>query len=305
MYKRQYGDKRVIGKLYPTFERYFDWCESLENEEGLLTNGIGDWLSYNAQTPTDFTSSVYYYLDNKYMAEFARLLGRDSGKYEAKAAQLRDKINSKFFDRSNNSYANGTQTALALALYAGLVPAENEEAVAANLRKAVVDNGHFLNFGLLGSKTVLRMLTKYGYVDDAYEMATKTDAPSWGFWIEKYGYGTLPETWTLHPEFHDASINHVFMGDISAWMTNDLAGINYDPENPGFSNVIIRPHFPKGLDSAKATYHSVKGVISSEWTRSGDSIDLKVEIPAGCTATVFTDKVLNLTSGKHKLKFDI
>lgn len=302
---KYYGDKRVIENLYPTFEKYFDWCAHQENEEGLLTNGIGDWLSYNAQTPTDFTSSVYYYLDNRYMAEFAKLLGKDSGKYEAKAAELRDRINSKYFDKSNNSYSNGTQTALALALYAGLVPAENEKAVAANLRKAVADNRHFLNFGLLGSKTVLRMLTKYGYVDDAYEMATKTDAPSWGFWIEKYGYGTLPETWTLHPEFHDASINHVFMGDISAWMTNDLAGINYDSENPGFSNVIIRPHFPKGLDSAKATYHSVKGNISSEWKRSGDSINLTVEIPTGCTATVITDKELNLHSGKHNLKFDI
>lgn len=302
---KYYGDKRVIENLYPTFEKYFDWCAHQENEEGLLTNGIGDWLSYNAQTPTDYTSSVYYYLVNKYMAEFAKLLGKDSGKYEAKAAELRDKINSKYFDKINNSYSNGTQTALALALYVGLVPAENEQAVAANLRRAVADNRHFLNFGLLGSKTVLRMLTKYGYVDDAYEMATKTDAPSWGFWIEKYGYNTLPETWTLHPEFHDASINHVFMGDISAWMTNDLAGINYDPENPGFSNVIIRPHFPKGLDSAKAKYHSVKGNISSEWKRSGDSIDLTVEIPTGCTATVFTDKELNLPSGKHNLKFDI
>lgn len=87
------------------------------------------------------------------------------------------------------------------------------------------------------------MLTRYGYVEDAMKMITKTEAPSWGYWVETMGYTTLPETWTLSPEFRDASLNHVFMGDVSAWMMNQLAGINYDAVEPGFRHILITPHF--------------------------------------------------------------
>ena len=68
-------------------------------------------------------------------------------------------------------------------------------------------------------------------------MITKTEAPSWGYWVETMGYSTLPETWTLSPKFADASLNHVFMGDVSAWMMNQLAGINHDDSAPGFRHI--------------------------------------------------------------------
>ncbi|MDE6086499.1 MAG: glycoside hydrolase family 78 protein, partial [Muribaculaceae bacterium] len=281
-----YGDTRAIEQLYPSMERYFDWCRANETSDSLLENGIGDWLSYKAQTPTPFTSSVYYYLDNVKMARFARLLGKDPAPYDRKAVYLKDKINELYFNKADSTYANGTQAALGVALYAGIVPAEYEQAVAAKLRDIVAANDHFLDFGLLGSKTVLRMLTRYGYLEDAYKMATKTTAPSWGYWLTECGYTTLPETWTLSPQFNDASLNHVFMGDISAWMTSDLAGINFDPARPGFEHIIFRPHFPSGLDSASAIYLSVRGDISSSWRREGNSIVMTVDVPHGCEATL-------------------
>ncbi len=301
---RYYGDSRAIERLYPAMERYFEWCRGMENEKGMLTNGIGDWLSYKAQTSTHFTSSLYYYLDCRYMAGFARILGKDPEPYEKKAASLLESLNETFFDAETGLYADGTQAAQALALYAGIVPEEKRQDVARSLRDMVAANGHHLDFGLLGSKTVLRMLTRYGYVDDAYLMATRTDAPSWGYWLVDRGYTTLPETWTLGPEFHDASLNHVFMGDISAWMTNDLAGINYDPEQPGFRNVILRPHFPEGLESAEAVYNSVRGPVRSSWKRKGDKVTLKIELPAGSTGSlVLPGLERTLDSGKHVIEF--
>lgn len=300
-----YGDSRAIETLYPTMERYFDWCRTNEKEDGLLKNGIGDWLSYKAQTPTDYTSAVYYFMDCNKMASFAELTGHNPIPYREKARQLRDKINEIYLNATDSTYANGTQAALGVALYSGIVPDSLEQAVAEKLRNTVVANNHFLDFGLLGSKTVLRMLTKYDYVDDAYKMATKTEAPSWGYWTDKLGYTTLPETWTLSPEFHDASLNHVFMGDISAWMTSDLAGINFDATNPGFNHVIIRPHFPAGLNSASAEYNSVRGKITSEWQRNGDEVTLTVCIPTGSTATVHTDRPNTFSAGTHTLRFKL
>ena len=56
-------------------ERYLDFLAAREDPDGSVTYGIGDWLSYRAQTPTDYTSTCYYYYDQVLMARFAELLG--------------------------------------------------------------------------------------------------------------------------------------------------------------------------------------------------------------------------------------
>lgn len=293
-----YGEMRTIERLYPTLLRYLDYLKPLE-KEGFLTFGLGDWVTYEAQTPNEYTSTLYYYQDYKTMARFAKLLGKDSTPYQQKAEQLKQLINEKYFNAETGVYANGTQTAQAIALYMDIVPAGKEQLVAEQLHKAVTGNNYFLNFGLLGSKTVPAMLTKFGYVEDAYKMITKTEAPSWGYWVETKGYTTLAETWLLSPEFHDASLNHVFMGDVSAWMYNTLAGINLDAEHPGFGHIIIRPHFIDQLDWVSGSYQSVRGLIRSEWKRENGRIKLTVTIPANTTATIHADKVYTVGSGTY------
>ena len=47
--------------------------------------------------------------------------------------------------------------------------------MADKLREVVAGNNYFLDFGLLGSKTVPAMLTKYGYIEDVMKMITKTE----------------------------------------------------------------------------------------------------------------------------------
>jgi len=294
-----YGETRSIERLYPTMLKYLDYLKSKETDGGYLSFGLGDWVYYKAQTPNEYTSTLYYYHDYMLMARFARLLGKDATPYQQKAKQLKELINARFFNIETGIYANGTQTAQAVALYMDIVPEWKEQLVADNLNKTVAENNYFLDFGLLGTKTVPAMLSKYGYVESAYKMATKTEAPSWGYWVETQGYSTLAETWLLSPEFRDASINHVFMGDISAWMYNILAGINLDKENPGFQNIIIRPYFVKELDWVNGEYNSVRGLIKSEWKREGNDIKLTVTIPAGSTATIYTDKEYKVGSGTY------
>ena len=293
-----YGDTRSIEKLYPTMERYLKYLSTRE-KDGYLAYGLGDWVFYKTQTPNEYTSTAYYYLDYTLMARFASLLGKDATHFQQKADQLKTLINTKYFNPETGIYANGSQTAQALALYLGLVPEGKEQLVADKLLEAVKATDHFLDFGLLGSKTVPAMLTRYGYVEDAYRMITKTEAPSWGYFVQTMGYTTLPETWTMSPEFRDASLNHVFMGDVSAWMYNCLAGINYDADQPGFAHVVIRPYFVKDLQWVKGSYKSVKGLIRSEWKRDEGNVKLTVEIPAGTTATVYADKEYRIGSGIH------
>lgn len=298
-----YGDTKSIETIWPVCEKYLAYLAAREDSDGTVTYGIGDWVFYDTQTPTDYTTTCYYYLDNLYMSRFARLIGKDGTVYAQKADSLKAFINGRYLDKEKGLYANGSQAAQGVALFLEIVPAEYEQKVADNLSRIITNNHNHLDFGMLGSKTVLRMLAKYGYADQAYELAIQEDVPSWGNWIKR-GLTTLPETWNLSPTFKDASLNHVFLGDISAWMYNVLAGINYDEKSPGFRHILFQPHFVKGLDWVKAEYHSIKGLICSEWERSGNEILLKVSVPANTTATVKAEgQNVELTAGEHQLKF--
>lgn len=298
-----YGTTESIEKLYPTMEHYLSYLKTKE-KDGFLTFGLSDWVYWKATTNNEYTSTAYYYLDNKLMARFASLLGKDPTPYLKKAEELKNRINGKFFNTQSATYAEGTQAAQALALYLGLVPEGKEQAVAEKLHELVVNNDYFLDFGLIGSKTVPAMLTRYGYIEDVMKMIMKKEAPSWGYWVETMGYNTLPETWTLSPEFRDASLNHVFLGDISAWMMNNIAGINYDENSPGFRKIRISPHFPENMDWAKGSYKSIAGEISTEWKRTaGGKIKLTVKIPLGATAElVVNGESRELTAGLHILE---
>lgn len=297
-----YNDTTAISNVYETCIVYLDYLKKKE-KDGLLAFGLGDWVYYKSTTPNEYTSTCYYYYDYMTMARFAKLLGKDASLFEQKASQIKALINSTFFQSEKGIYANGTQTAQALALYLGIVPAEKELLVATRLQETVKANNHFLDFGLLGSKTVPAMLTRYGFVEDAYKMVTKETAPSWGHWVNENGYSTLAETWTLSPQFRDASLNHVFMGDVSAWMINSLAGINYDYSQPGFRHVIIRPHFVSELTWVKGEYKSVHGLIRSEWKREGNKITLWVDVPANTSATIYADTTYKVNSGQYRFVF--
>lgn len=301
---KYYGDTRAIEKMWNTCVRYLQYLETRE-KDGKLTYGIGDWVFYKAKTDTHFTSTAFYWLDNVLMAKFADLTGHDGTKYRAKADNLKELINNEWFDAEKKMYANGTQAAQSVGLALGLVPEEHAQAVADNLVRMIRDNGHQLDFGMLGSKFVPAMLVKYGYADDAYKMIIRPEAPSWANWIHR-GLTTLPETWVLDKDFKDASLNHAFLGDISAWMMNSLAGINPNPKKPGFAGIIIRPQFIKGISWAKGEYRSVRGLIRSEWKREGNQIELNIIIPANTEAELqLRDKSVALKTGKNQLTINL
>lgn len=305
-----YGEKSAIEKIYPAAERYLEMQHKRENEDGVVDEfmkGIGDWCYYRTTTPQDFVAACYYYYQHKLMTRFAELLGRDGEKYAAKAEQLSDYINSKYLNRETGAYSVAKITAQALPLALGLVPADMEKLVAARLNEAVVAAGYLCDFGLVGSKYALRMLVKYGYVDTAYKLATQTKIPSFGGWIEN-GYTSSLERWSIGsgPRFGGAaSANHVFFGDVAAWMQSDIAGINYDENAPGFGHIVIRPHYPEGLEWAEASLRSVRGMIRSSWKREAGEIKLNVTIPINAKATIYADKAYEVEGTGEEMTFVI
>ena len=83
------------------------------------------------------------------------------------------------------------------------------------------------------------------------------------------------------------SFNHYAYGSIGAWLYADVAGIDADPDHPGFKHIILRPQPGGGLIFAKATYASVHGPIVSDWNIKEGTFDWQITIPPNTTATVY------------------
>jgi alpha-L-rhamnosidase len=82
------------------------------------------------------------------------------------------------------------------------------------------------------------------------------------------------------------SFNHYAYGAIGEWLYNYVAGIQIDPENPGYKHFLLAPHPGGGLTHAKAVYKSMYGEIKSDWKTEGNQMVYDVTIPANTTATV-------------------
>ena len=281
-----YGDSRLLESVYPNLRRYVERIRAV-SKNNLTDWGLGDWIPVKTKTPVEFTSSVYYFIDATILAEAARIKGHaaDAERYGELAVAIRRAINDKYYDAATGSYANGSQTALSMALHWGIVPQASTDLVAQRLAERVVDGGKHIDVGLLGSKTILNALSDNGYADLAYEVASQDTYPSWGWWIAN-GLGTLPENWSLAAEKNDISHNHVMFGEISAWYFKALGGIKPDPRQPGFGSIILEPHFVAALDAFEATYASPRGTITSAWKREGGKLNYLVVVPPNCTASL-------------------
>lgn len=280
-----YNDTQILWENYDSMKLYVDYITSVSNE-GLVDWGLGDWVPYQSIANKTLLISIYYYYDTYLLSKIAKILNksRDALYYERLSCEVKKKINDTFFDRVNAIYANGCQSELSLPLYFGIVPTEYRQKVADNLaRRVIADNKH-LDVGLLGSKALLSALSDNGYADLAFEVATQTTYPSWGYWIMN-GATTLYETWNIKTK--TLSRNHIMFGDISAWFYKALGGINIDETNPAFHSIIIKPHFVKGLNFFNAEYNSFNGLITSIWKRTAaNQIEYTLVIPPNSQAIV-------------------
>ncbi len=293
-----YGDDKILRDNYDAIKKYVNYITSISPDH-LTTWGLGDWVPVKTTSVVELTSSIYYYTDVKILSDIAQLLNRqeDYRLYQELAEKIKVAINRKYLDYNTGIYANGTQTELSAPLYWGIVPEDLKSRVAAQLAQRVMADGYQLDVGLLGSKTILNALSENGYANEAYQMASSETYPSWGWWIRN-GATTLFENWNPN-SIKDNSQNHIMFGEIGAWYYKALAGIRPDSKAPGFKNVLLAPHFVKGLDHFEASYNSVRGVVRSSWKRERDGIVCKVEIPAGSTATFKMPDGFAITGSRH------
>jgi alpha-L-rhamnosidase len=292
----QYGDRRILEENYAGLKKYVEFLRGIAVNNVVRYHIGSDWaLVY---TPWDYVADAWYYYDVQLFSKIAQVLGNstDATVYGQLTVQIKEALNQAYFNAETGQYANGTQMANAMALFLDLPPQGQRERVAENLINSIIyyNNGHIAS-GFLGAKFVMQALTLIDRTDVGYELATQTTYPSWGYMVA-HGATTLWELWAERTGPSMNSHNHAMLGSIGAWFYQTLAGINLGPEGAGYRHIRIEPHPEEDLNGASGSFETIRGTVSSTWSRSPGVIRLEVIIPVGADATVLVPKEVEMTA---------
>lgn len=339
---KQYADTAIINENWQAMEKYMDLLDGYNAEHNALTiynNGCqwADWLSYEpletkgggidrevdgrkVQRPEareywSYLQGCYWISNADMMADMAHATGRDSSKYINMAQRARDYVRSRHLKADGTfrtDILNTMQTPALFALRSDIIAGPAKEKMKQRLRQNFKEHGNCLQTGFLGTSILMSTLTDNGMTDIAYELLLQHKNPSWLYSVDN-GATTIWERWnsyTIEKGMGEAdmnSFNHYAYGCVCQWMWNTMAGIQADPDAPGFRHIIMKPVPDKRIGSLKARYASAAGVIKSEWKYDGDLCTWNFTIPEGSTATV-TLPVEGATpqiysSGNHTITF--
>ncbi|HEV2269759.1 MAG TPA: family 78 glycoside hydrolase catalytic domain [Steroidobacteraceae bacterium] len=297
-----YGDTRILESQYQSMARWVRF-EQLHAGDDYIWNGdfqFGDWLDYESaskgtnfgSTASDLIATAYYAHSVDILQRTARLLGRsdDAQRYATLLGKIRDAF-CRTFVSDDGRVGAGTQTAYVLALEFDLLPKALQPLAARHLAEDVRARGHLMT-GFLGTPHLLTVLSRFGYLDEAYLLLNRQEFPSWLYPVV-HGATTIWERWDgIKPDgsFEDKamnSFNHYAYGAVGEWMYSTIGGIAIDPAAPGYKHVLIQPHLGGGFTHAMASHVGPYGLIRSNWRLEGErSFSLAVDIPPNSTATV-------------------
>ncbi|MHA1370701.1 MAG: alpha-L-rhamnosidase-related protein, partial [Promethearchaeota archaeon] len=217
------------------------------------------------------------------------ILGKkeDEHYFEDLSNRIANKINATFFNAETGLYHEDSQSAQALSLYTGLIPASSKRKVL----KGLIDNiknkhGGHLTTGIVGSYFLYQALGLNDANDVAYEVITAKGFPGFEYMIN-YRAETLGPTTTLWEDWEGrSSLCHPVQGCVVSWFYEYLAGIRPDVNNPGFKYFKVYPAIIDGITEVKASLDTMNGLIVVEWQRDDSGLHLKIVVPINCMAEV-------------------
>ena len=296
-----YGDKRVLEEQYDSMGKWIEYMRKRAGDDYIWDGDFhfGDWLAFattrpdypGATTGKDLIATAFFAHSTDLMQRIARVLGKESD--AARYGELFTNIKQAFrreFVTDRGRVGEDTQTAYVLALDFDLLPEEMRTLAAERLARDVRQRKH-LTTGFLGTPYLCHVLSRYGYLDEAYLLLNREQYPSWLYPVTQ-GATTIWERWDgQKPDgtFQDRgmnSFNHYAYGAVGDWMYQVMVGIDIDPREPGYKHILIQPHPGGGLTRARASHTTMYGRVSAAWQIKDDKFNLTVEIPANTHATV-------------------
>lgn len=296
------GNRRVLEDNADAIYRYLGFLKSIRKDDGTIEYGLGDWCQIGALrdsdpwTPNAVTDTVSAMDICQKASQIFGVLGQAGREKEAKElhASLRQAARDHFVEwkYGDSPFCRPyclTQTAQAVMIYHGVYDEKDMPDAILRMKEMLGGTENHMQVGVIGQRALLRVLSRHGLADTAYETAMSPDRPSYANMID-HGATSLWEfihTFVPGTEYDlkvgkIKSINHHFWGDIAAWYIKELAGIHI---NDGFtdpSRADIAPHFVKQLKNAEGRHEMPQGTVISSWQKlSENRVVLYVQIPEG------------------------
>lgn len=296
-----YGDKRVLENQYDSMAKWIEYMRRRAGNDYIWDGDyhFGDWLAFattrpdypGATTSKDLIATAFFAHATDLMQRIARILGKESDavQYGELFAKVKDAFQKEFVTRTGR-VGEDTQTAYVLVLQFDLLPEELRARAAARLAADVRSRGH-LTTGFLGTPYICHVLSRFGYLDEAYLLLNRQQYPSWLYPVTQ-GATTIWERWDgQKPDgtFQDRgmnSFNHYAYGAVGDWMYSVVAGIEVDELEPGYKHILIQPQPGRGFTRARASHASLYGTVSSAWQLNNQEFQLVAQVPPNTHATV-------------------
>jgi alpha-L-rhamnosidase len=291
-YYLHYGDIGLLKNNYEGMKGYIKYMLTWTNEQGIMFSqapdkenpnewiNLGDWVSPGKLPPADMVHTFYLWRCSDLTSLAVKALGKtdDANVYSLLAAKTKKAFQLKFYDEVKGSYGPNGGNVFALKMG---VPDDQKDKVIAALEADIHDNKDHLDTGIFGTQFLFEVLADNGLQELAYKVMNQRTQPGYGWWIEQ-GATTTWEEWN-----GDGSRNHPMFGGGITWFYRKLAGMNTDPDQPGYRHIIFRPQ-PAG-DITFASYSNLTsyGIAGIEWKKENGKFYINIKVPVGCTATVY------------------
>jgi alpha-L-rhamnosidase len=294
------NDRRLLEEGYPAMKKYTDYLQSY-CKDGLLQDifpgerwpNLGDWVppgrgmdktDWVGDSPRRLFNNCYRVHLLQIMQKVAGLIGieADVNAFEQEIAFAQQKIHEAWYNPHDSTYAGGEQPYQIFPLMTGVTPENLKKAVFEKYEETLLvkDSGH-LNTGMIGTQIMTDYLLEIDRNDLIDVFVNKKTHPGWGYMVEK-GATTCWEQWNGY-----FSQIHSCFPYIGGWFYRGLAGIRWDPENPGFRHIILRPALVESVNWVDCRYSSPYGEIISNWKIDQGTFSWSVRIPPNTVATVW------------------
>ena len=296
-----YGDKKALETVRETGRRWLDFLAGHTDENGLLApydtrSGffLGEWLrpkhlqEMEPDGLTLFFNNCAYIMALDLYIRISEALGRngETALYRERLQVLRTNLHKKYYNPYIKSYLSGDQVRTALALYAGIVPADLQPAVLKHLKDDMTGKHPYFDIGSFSRYQYFHVLFEHPqFAEVIYNILSKTSRPGYGYFIAN-DETAWPETWEIDEDKTSAKLHTGYTG-ISAWFIKSLAGIEPVPENPGYRTVNIRPRIVEKLTYAKAGVETPYGLVESGWKKENGNVLLDITVPPGSKAHIY------------------
>jgi alpha-L-rhamnosidase len=241
---------------------------------------LGEWLPPGELIPDEMVHTFILWYCSDITSKAAGVLGLESEAlaYEALAERTRKAFSKRFYDKMKGSYGDAGGNILALKMG---VPEDQYEKVISALKEDLKKNKGHLDTGIIGTRFFFEVLAGHGLNQEAYEAMNKRTEPSYGHWLE-LGATTSRENWN-----ENGSHNHPMFGGGLVWFYRNLAGMQADPEEPGYRHIIFKPQPVEEMEYVHYSNHTPYGRGGITWRNEEGAFSMEIDIPVSCHASVY------------------